>query len=151
MTSLQLINRETIGVTHRAHLLVYAMVDGAEMAPAKVCQEPRCREALNLLVKGESDAQRRVIGALEAVCAARRPRLLPQFPILLKHLYDGDVIEEPAILEWAEDCEIDEDDDEDDDGRSEFTEPEVTKEHVAGLLAAAQPMLTWLQEAEEED
>ena len=57
----------------------------------------------------------------------------------------------PAILEWAEDCKIDEDDDEDDDGRSEFTEPEVTKEHVAGLLAAAQPMLTWLQEAEEED
>ena len=42
---------------------------------------------------GKSD-QRHTIGAFELLCAVRSPSLTPAFPMILKFLYDADVLEE---------------------------------------------------------
>lgn len=63
------------------------------------------------------------------------------FPVILKHLYDSDIVEEEAMLMWAGEP-----------GRSEeFTPPALSDEQVAALRAKAAPFVTWLEEADEED
>lgn len=60
--------------------------------------------------------------------------------MILKHLYDCDIVEEEAMLMWAGE-----------QGRSEFTPPALSDEQVAALRAKATPFVTWLEEADEED
>lgn len=63
------------------------------------------------------------------------------FPVILKHLYDADIVEEEAMLMWAGE-----------DGRSEeFTPPLLKDDQVALLRAKAAPFVTWLEEADEEE
>ena len=63
------------------------------------------------------------------------------FPVILKHLYDSDIVEEEAMLMWAGE-----------QGRSEeFTAPSLTDDQVAALRKKATPFVTWLEEADEED
>lgn len=63
------------------------------------------------------------------------------FPVILKHLYDSDIVEEEAMLMWAGES-----------GRSEeFTPPALSDEQVAALRAKAAPFVTWLEEADEEE
>lgn len=70
-----------------------------------------------------------------------RPNLMGFFPVILKHLYDSDIVEEEAMLMWAGE-----------QGRSEeFTPPALTDDQVATLRAKATPFVTWLEEADEED
>lgn len=61
------------------------------------------------------------------------------FPVILKHLYDSDIVEEEAMLMWAGE-----------QGRSEFTPSALSDEQVALLRAKATPFVTWLEEADEE-
>lgn len=69
-----------------------------------------------------------------------RPNLIGFFPVILKHLYDADIVEEDAMLMWAGE-----------EGRSEeFTPASLTDEQVAALHAKAEPFVTWLEEADEE-
>lgn len=69
-----------------------------------------------------------------------RPNLMGFFPVILKHLYDADIVEEEAMLMWAGE-----------DGRSEeFTPPALKDEQVAALRAKAVPFVTWLEQADEE-
>lgn len=69
-----------------------------------------------------------------------RPNLIGFFPVILKHLYDADIVEEDAILMWAGE-----------EGRSEeFTPASLTDEQIEELHAKAMPFVTWLEEADEE-
>lgn len=69
-----------------------------------------------------------------------RPNLMGFFPVILKHLYDADIVEEEAMLMWAGE-----------EGRSEeFTPPALRDEQVAALRAKATPFVTWLEEADVE-
>ncbi|GAB5363138.1 hypothetical protein AAMO2058_000857700 [Amorphochlora amoebiformis] len=62
--------------------------------------------------------------------------MLKRTPIILQKLYDADVLEEEAIIKWAE------------------SPPEtslITRDSAVAVRKAAKPFVIWLQEAEEED
>uniref|UniRef100_A0A8C8BZ41 Eukaryotic translation initiation factor 5 n=1 Tax=Oncorhynchus tshawytscha TaxID=74940 RepID=A0A8C8BZ41_ONCTS len=61
-------------------------------------------------------------------------QLLPRVPIVLKDLYDADLLEEDVILAWAE----------------KVSKKYVSKELAKEIHAKAVPFVKWLKEAEEE-
>jgi translation initiation factor 5 len=91
--------------------------------------------AISSISKGNKIIERRLIASLEAV-SIDKPK---NFPVMLKQFYDEDVLEEATILEWAE------------DGRSEYTLDVVLEEVRAKLRGEAEPVVVWLQEADDED
>ena len=81
-----------------------------------------------------------LVGGLEKYVLRDAPALAPKFALVLKALYDDDVVEEDDLLAWHA-------------AGATGVEPDV---HVptpsdmrAPLLVAAEPFITWLQEAEE--
>eukprot|EP00903_Cladosiphon_okamuranus_P011640 g10948.t1 len=125
-------------VHYRIHLYVAASFATAD----KVTQEDiESRAPMFDMLKSRPDDQRHIIGAFELLCQVQRPNLMGFFPVILKHLYDSDIVEEEAMLMWAGES-----------GRSEeFTPPALSDEQVAALRAKAAPFVTWLEEADEED
>ena len=79
-------------------------------------------------------AQRYLLGGFEQLIAAHRATLLARTPLLLKTLYDADVLDEATLLAWAD----------------KPTKKFVAKEDNKAIIAAAAPLLKWLREAEEE-
>ncbi|ROL42350.1 Eukaryotic translation initiation factor 5 [Anabarilius grahami] len=61
-------------------------------------------------------------------------QLLPRVPIILKDLYDADLLEEDVILAWAE----------------KVSKKYISKELAKEIHAKAEPFVKWLKEAEEE-
>ena len=57
---------------------------------------------------------------MEHLCGVRIPELLKWFPLVLKQLYDEDLVEEELFIEWFEE-----------EGRTEFTRREVSDELVS--------------------
>ncbi|CAM9775328.1 unnamed protein product [Pylaiella littoralis] len=124
-------------VHYRIHLFVAASFATSD----KVTQaDIESRAAMFDMLKSRPDDQRHIIGAFELLCQVHRPNLMGFFPVILKHLYDCDIVEEEAMLMWAGE-----------QGRSEFTPPALSDEQVAALRAKATPFVTWLEEADEED
>ncbi|CAM9803122.1 unnamed protein product [Ectocarpus sp. 8 AP-2014] len=125
-------------VHYRIHLFVAASFATAD----KVTKDDiESRAAMFDMLKSRPDDQRHIIGAFELLCQVHRPNLMGFFPVILKHLYDSDIVEEEAMLMWAGE-----------QGRSEeFTPPALTDDQVAALRAKATPFVTWLEEADEED
>lgn len=85
--------------------------------------------------------QRHLIAAFEWLCGSRFPSLLRFFPLLLKELFDEEVVEEDIFFNWAADY-----------ARNEYT-ADASMIHIdvlEQLKASAAPFITWLQEAEEE-
>lgn len=70
-----------------------------------------------------------------------RPSLLGFFPVILKHLYDADIVEEDLLLEWASEPEPSE----------EFTPAAISIDQFKELRKKAEPFVVWLQQADEED
>ncbi|CAM9584602.1 unnamed protein product [Scytosiphon promiscuus] len=131
-------------VHYRIHLYVAASFATAD----KVTKEDiESRAAMFKMLRSRQEDQRHIIGAFELLCQAswpemvHRPNLIGFFPVILKHLYDSDIVEEEAMLMWAGE-----------QGRSdEFTPPALSDEQVEALRAKATPFITWLEEADEED
>ena len=46
--------------------------------------------------------QKYLLGAFEILVGEVHPELLPRVPHILKAFYDNDILEEEAILEWAD-------------------------------------------------
>jgi len=86
--------------------------------------------------------QRQLIAGVEWFCGTKFPVLLPKFPIMLKHLYDEELLEEETLLGWSTDY-----------ARNDFSVDQslITLEILEQLKAAAQPFITWLKQAEEEE
>lgn len=86
--------------------------------------------------------QRQLIAGLEWFFGSRYPQLSKYFPVILKQLFDEEMMEEDIFLEWAGDLT-----------RNEYSVDDtmITFDALEGLRAAAAPFVTWLQEAEEED
>lgn len=91
--------------------------------------------AIRMITNGNRIMERHLIAALEAHNVST-PK---NFPIMMKQLYDHDTLDEETILEWA------------DQGRTEYTLGCVGEDSRAELRAEAEPLITWLQEAESED
>ncbi|KAJ8411675.1 hypothetical protein AAFF_G00153130 [Aldrovandia affinis] len=79
-------------------------------------------------------AQKYLLGGFECLVKLHQAQLLPRVPIVLKDLYDADLLEEDVILAWAE----------------KVSKKYVSKELAKEIHARAAPFVKWLKEAEEE-
>jgi len=97
----------------------------------------RHKDALERLIGGNQIVMRHAIAGAERMLVDT-PKV---FPVLLKTLYDEDVVDEDAILLWAG-CE----------GGEEDEYLVVLDEGKRGKLReAAKPLVEWLEEAESEE
>lgn len=79
-------------------------------------------------------AQKYLLGGFECVVKLHQVQLLSRVPIILKDLYDADLLEEDVIFAWAE----------------KVSKKYVSKELAKEIHAKAAPFVKWLKEAEEE-
>uniref|UniRef100_A0A3P9M942 Eukaryotic translation initiation factor 5 n=1 Tax=Oryzias latipes TaxID=8090 RepID=A0A3P9M942_ORYLA len=79
-------------------------------------------------------AQKYLMGGFECVVKLHQVQLLPRVAVILKDLYDADLLEEDVILSWAE----------------KVSKKYVSKELAKEIHAKAAPFVKWLKEAEEE-
>eukprot|EP00596_Hydrurales_sp_CCMP1899_P005743 CAMPEP_0119041444 /NCGR_PEP_ID=MMETSP1177-20130426/12107_1 /TAXON_ID=2985 /ORGANISM="Ochromonas sp, Strain CCMP1899" /LENGTH=423 /DNA_ID=CAMNT_0007007487 /DNA_START=288 /DNA_END=1559 /DNA_ORIENTATION=+ len=85
--------------------------------------------------------QRHLIAAFEWFCGRKYPQLMKFFPMVLKQLFDEELVEEDVFFGWAGDMTRNE-------FTAEFSMIDIdTLEH---LKNSASLFITWLQEAEEE-
>ncbi|KAK8736895.1 hypothetical protein OTU49_004706 [Cherax quadricarinatus] len=98
-------------------------------------QIPQYRILLLLFTHGNPKSQKYFIGAVEKLIELNKDLLLPKVPMILKAMYDHDIVEEEVLLDWGK----------------KISKKYVTKETAAEIHAKAQPFLKWLQEAEEEE
>ena len=100
------------------------------------------KEYLMSIVSCTMTTQRYLIAAFEWFCGTCYPTLTKLFPVVLKQLFDEEVVEEEVFLAWSSDLT-----------RNEYScdVSLVSDEVLEGLKASAGPFVTWLQEAEEEE
>ncbi|TNN66982.1 Eukaryotic translation initiation factor 5 [Liparis tanakae] len=79
-------------------------------------------------------AQKYLLGGFECVVKLHKVQLLARVPIILKDLYDADLLEEDVIFAWAE----------------KVSKKYVSKELAKEIHAKAAPFVKWLKEAEVE-
>ncbi|XP_056327591.1 eukaryotic translation initiation factor 5-like isoform X2 [Danio aesculapii] len=82
----------------------------------------------------DKKAQKYLLSGFECLMKLHQSQLLPQVPIILKELYDADLLEEDVILTWAK----------------KVSKKYVSKELAMEIHAKAAPFVKWLKEAEEE-
>uniref|UniRef100_A0A3B4DAA9 Eukaryotic translation initiation factor 5 n=1 Tax=Pygocentrus nattereri TaxID=42514 RepID=A0A3B4DAA9_PYGNA len=82
----------------------------------------------------DKKAQKYLLGGFECLVKLHQSQLLPRVSIVLKDLYDADLLEEDVILAWAE----------------KVSKKYVSKELAKEIHAKAEPFVKWLKEAEEE-
>ena len=87
---------------------------------------------LAAVTEGFPPLQVSVINAVVRLCAAT-PALMKAAPLILKNLYDNDVIEDDAVAAWATSTGV----------------QGVDEEAEALFRAKAQPFVTWVAEADE--
>ena len=85
--------------------------------------------------------QRHMIAAFEWFCGRRYPQLMKFFPVVLKQLFDEELVEEDVFFEWAGDMTRNE-------YSAEFSMIDI--DTLENLKNSASLFITWLQEAEEE-
>lgn len=73
-----------------------------------------------MLKVDEAGYQRRLLGVMEFLCAVKHPELRRFFPVLLKQLYEEEVVDEAVFLEW----------DEEEGQRTDYTRRELTDDMV---------------------
>jgi translation initiation factor 5 len=98
-------------------------------------QIPKRVKLLRKFVKGEKH-QRAVLGGIERLVGLEyQDKLLSKVPIILKKLYDADIVEEDALLKWGE----------------KPSKRYVDKDTSKAVKKSAAPFLDWLQNASEEE
>jgi hypothetical protein len=109
-------------------------VFGADMRK----QIPDMIGALKLLVT-DVESQARLICLVEELTVAF-PNLVKPFPLLLKALYDEDVLEEEQLLSWGSADHI----------RGPYSSKALSDDELQALRAASKPFMEWLEQAEED-
>jgi translation initiation factor 5 len=85
--------------------------------------------------------QRHLISAFEWFCGRKYPQLVKYFPVVLKQLFDEELVEEDVFFEWSADVTRNE-------FSAEFSMIDI--DTLENLKATASLFIIWLQEAEEE-
>ena len=89
---------------------------------------------LKKLIKGSDSAQKAVLGGLERfLISGAGKKLLSKTSIILKELYEYDVLAEDVILKWG----------------SKPSKKYVKKEQSKEIRKKAEPFLKWLEEEDE--
>lgn len=91
--------------------------------------------AIAKITQGKTVMERHLISACEALCVDK-PK---NFAVLIKQLFDEEVLEEDTILEWAG------------EGRTDYTLESVTEDQRCMLRAEAEPVVVWLQEDDSDE
>lgn len=91
--------------------------------------------AISKITQGKPVMERHLISACEGLCADK-PK---NFAVLIKQLFDEEVLEEDTILEWAG------------EGRTDYTLDSVDEDQRCGMRAEAEPVVVWLQEDDSSD
>ena len=121
----------------RAYMLLAATYPD----PTILLAAPNDRDAKILAALRDDVGPASLIGGLEKL--AMLANLVPKFPIILKHLYDEDILEESHVLDWhATGLDADHDTN---------IPADLDESHRTALLKASQPFVVWLQQADEED
>jgi len=96
----------------------------------KTKQVAKNAPSISKITQGKTVMERHLISACECLCADEPKK----FAVLLKQLYDEDILEEDTIMEWAG------------EGRTDYTLDSVDEEQRSAMRAEADPVVTWLQE-----
>ncbi|XP_077289250.1 eukaryotic translation initiation factor 5 [Arctopsyche grandis] len=83
----------------------------------------------------DARAQRALLGGVEQVVALHKEVLLPKTAVILKLLYDADILEEAVLLDWAD----------------KVSRKYVSRELGTEMRKFAEPLIKWLREASEEE
>jgi len=120
---------ERLEVKDKAPLVVCELFFGANI----LADLKKYARLLARFTTGNPKAQKSLLGGIECVID-HQSAVLPKIPLVLKYLYDCDVLEEEVLLDWS----------------SKPSRKYVSKELNADIRTKAQPFITWLKEAEEE-
>jgi len=101
---------------------------------AMVAQIKKYKRVFMRFCHENAKAQKYFMGGFEKTVELRKEKLLNKVPVILKTLYDEDVIDEENILEWAK----------------KVSKKYVSKELSEQIHKKADPFIKWLKEAEEE-
>ncbi|XP_067941506.1 eukaryotic translation initiation factor 5-like [Watersipora subatra] len=104
---------------------------------ADILKDLKDHRALFLSFTGENDkAQKYLLGAFEKLVGTEfHDQLIGKTAVILKTMYDLDLVDEETFLEWGK----------------KVSRKYVNKEVGQEIHAKAEPFLKWLKEAEEED
>jgi len=82
----------------------------------------------------------RLICSLE-ILTLEHPNLVASFPLILKDMYDEDVLEEEFILDWGKRSTV----------RIEHSSSHLSNNQLEELLQNSKPLIRWLENAEVDD
>jgi translation initiation factor 5 len=119
-------------------IFFFAAFDGDILKNGQI---PPCLDVLRML-SSTPDAKKRLLGCCERLCGVLYPALEKSYPIVLKLLYDEDVLEEEYILGWS--CGLP-------PTSTEYGFVDVSDEVRSKLDKANVPFITWLQQADEDE
>jgi translation initiation factor 5 len=118
----------------RIHVFMYSVIT-ADFFKNKEIEKHA--PVIEKITNGGIEMQRHLISSVEGLCVQHIPPKF--FPVLLKQLFDADVLTEDIILEWAF------------DGRSEYTVNSVDEDARSSLRGNAEQFVAWLQEESDSD
>lgn len=103
--------------------------------------EIAAHKAVLSLWAGSVPLQRHLIAGFEWFCSVRHPSILKLFPVVLKTLFDEELVEEDTFFAWHTDTI-----------RNEFSADVslVPTDNLEQLRSCALPFINWLQQAEVE-
>ena len=113
----------------RIHVFLYSVITPNFFKDKEI---EKYSSIIRKITNDSIEMQRHLISGVEGLCVKQiEPKF---FPVLLKQLYDEDILEEDIILEWAF------------DGRSDYTLGSVDEDNRANLRGKAEQFVAWLQE-----
>ena len=121
-----------LDIKHHKGLAVYVQVIFSEGNILELL--PKQLPILKSLCK-DSKCQKSLLGGLERVLGLVNKTQLPKIPVVLKKLYELDILEEEILIHWA------------DKPSKKFV---GSREVAKSVRAAAAPFIDWLKSAEED-
>eukprot|EP00095_Tigriopus_kingsejongensis_P006771 maker-scaffold637_size121548-snap-gene-0.16 protein:Tk06771 transcript:maker-scaffold637_size121548-snap-gene-0.16-mRNA-1 annotation:"eukaryotic translation initiation" len=121
---------ERLEVSNKATIVLCELLFDENIA----VQIKKNKKVLLRFTNENQKAQKYLLGGLEKTIETRCEVLLPKTAVILKVFYDEDIIDEEVLLEWGK----------------KISKKYVSKELSEQIHKKAEPLLTWLKEAEVE-
>jgi translation initiation factor 5 len=115
---------------------------GAVMTDALLTAKEIEKNCAVLMAMAKSvDTQRHVIAAFEWFCGSHQKALSSKFPLVLKSLFDEEIVDEEVFFSWSADY-----------AKNDYSADDslIGIDALEDLKSSSQPFITWLREAGEE-
>jgi len=122
-------------------VIMYVGTVFSESIIAKGCEEILANQKMLCALAPTSNTQRHLISAFEWFCGSCHSNLKAKFPIILKTLFDEEIVEEDTFYEWSSDY-----------AKNDYSADDslIGIDVLEDLKTSAQPFIVWLREADEE-